>query len=172
MFRQIVSQHGNILSKPTLIKDINELEDEHKISVVRESARQDVMITTYSKANEALKMLEKSFVKIMSEFEKYLQTLIKKSPHLSDDEKASYFLSMIRMIQFENWSISNMNYHKIKSIEIMEEKLEYFRHKVYHSIITCSPKGDPLRIFNLINESYTMESKMMFNIDYSRLQKL
>lgn len=172
LLNRIISEHGNIISKPTFFKYVNQMKDENKISIVKEDGRQDVIITTYAGAQEGLSMFEASFDKIMSSLEQYLQMLRKKASRLSDDDKASFIQSLIRMIQFENWVLSTNSGLGLQKMKEMENKLYNFRHKVFHFTLECSPKKDPTKIFGMISKSYLMESKISFDLDNSKLQKL
>jgi hypothetical protein len=138
---------------------------------VREDGRQDVMITTFPDAQKGLQMLEESFDKIMASLEEYFQALRLEASRLTDDEKASLILTLIRMIQYEDWILSITGGIKLIKITEMQYKLDNFRHKVYHFIIECSPKKDPLKILNMISQSYLMESKMIFDFDSLKLAK-
>ncbi|MDE2588403.1 MAG: hypothetical protein KGL95_01885 [Patescibacteria group bacterium] len=172
LLNKIISKHGNIISKPTFFKYLYQMEEEHKISIVKEDGRQDVIITTYAGAQDGLRIFEASFDKIMASLEQYFQMLRQKASRLSDDDKAAFILSLIRMIQFENWVLSTNSGLGLLKMKEMENKLDNFRHKVYHFIIECSPKKDPTKIFGIVSKSYLVESKILFDLDNSKLENL
>ncbi|MGA9229242.1 MAG: hypothetical protein WBV92_03740, partial [Nitrosotalea sp.] len=172
LFNKIILEHGNIISKPTFFKYVYQMDEEHKISIVKEDGRQDVMITTNAGAQEGLRMLEVSFDETMTSFEKYLQMLRRRASRLSNDEKASLILSLIRMIQYENWFLSTSSQLDLLKIKEMQNRLDNFRHKVLYFAIECSPKKAPTKIFEIINKLYLNEAKIPFYVDSSKLQKL
>lgn len=169
MFGKVIFENGNVFSKPTYFKYLKELENENKISVVREGGRQDFIITTFPDAQEAMKLFAKGFDFVYTRLEDYLNILEKNVRRMSDDEKAEYITSLVRLIQYEEWLLSC---YAIKTIQhsILLRKLMTFRHKVYHFMISCSTK-DPLKISNLVSSALANESQGFFSLHYSALKE-
>jgi hypothetical protein len=106
LFGKVISENGNVFSKPTYFKYLKELENEHKISVIREEGRQDFIITTVTDAPEIMKLFAKGFDFTYTRLEDYLNILKKNVRRMSDDEKVEYLASLVRLIQYKDWLLS------------------------------------------------------------------
>ncbi len=171
LFEIIISEYGKIFSRPTFLKYLNELEREDEISIVRETGRQDYVITTFSKAQEVLNRFVEEFDIFFTRLEHYLNLMEKNVNQMSDDEKAECLVALIRSIQFEDWLISDASGFKNMQQKTLSVKLHDFRHKVTQLMISCSPSEDQFKIFHLVSKQLIEESHRPFSLYYSLLNR-
>jgi hypothetical protein len=171
LYTKIISERGNIFSKPTYLKDLKDLEEEHRISAVREPERQGVVITTWSNAQQEIDSFIKEIERSMVHIENYLNLMEKNVNQMSDDEKVDYFVTLVGYIQYQDWVISCVTAFKNTQQVKLFTRLHALRDRVRHLLEICSPANNPAKIFGLVNNSLSEDSVRSFALDHSELKK-